>query len=161
VKQAKNHRCHKREFLLKFSKDRGRWTQWLFEAKKRYKLQVFDFAVTFNHIHLLVVDSDKDVIPNSLQLIAGKTAQEFNKRKKRKGAFWDDRYHATAIESGEHFIALYCLHRFKYGGSCFSGNNSSIMLFNCSSLMASQNVRPPALQRLFKSSTYNMYAFLE
>ncbi len=25
--------------------------------------------------------------------------------------------------------------------------------------MASQKVRPPALQRLFKTSTYNMYAF--
>jgi REP element-mobilizing transposase RayT len=76
----------------------------LFEAKKRYKLQVLDFAVTSNHIHLLVVDSDKDVIPHSLQLIAGRTAQEFNKRKKRKGAFWDDRYHATAIETGEHLL---------------------------------------------------------
>ncbi len=60
--------------------------------------------MTSNHIHLLVVDSDKDVIPNSLQLIAGRTAQEFNKRKKRKGAFWDDRYHATAIETGEHLF---------------------------------------------------------
>jgi REP element-mobilizing transposase RayT len=78
--------------------------QWLFEAKQRYKLQVLDFAVTSNHIHLLVVDSDKEIIPNSLQLIAGRTAQEFNKRKKRKGAFWDDRYHATAIESGEHLL---------------------------------------------------------
>jgi hypothetical protein len=26
-------------------------------------------------------------------------------------------------------------------------------------MMASQKVRPPALQRLFKTSTYNMYAF--
>ena len=24
------HRCHKREFLLKFSKDRHRWSEWLF-----------------------------------------------------------------------------------------------------------------------------------
>ncbi|MBW2187942.1 MAG: hypothetical protein JRG71_16715 [Deltaproteobacteria bacterium] len=28
-----------------------------------------------------------------------------------------------------------------------------------STLMASQKVRPPALQRLFKTLTYNMYAF--
>jgi hypothetical protein len=32
------HRCHKREFLLKLVKDRGRWLHWLFEAKKRYGL---------------------------------------------------------------------------------------------------------------------------
>ena len=32
------HRCHKREFLLKFAWDRRRWLQWLLEAKKRYGL---------------------------------------------------------------------------------------------------------------------------
>ncbi len=30
------HQCHKKEFLLKFARDRCRWLQWLFEAKKRY-----------------------------------------------------------------------------------------------------------------------------
>ncbi len=37
-----------------------------------------------------------------LQLVAGRTGQEYNTRKHRKGAFWEDRYHATAIESGTH-----------------------------------------------------------
>ncbi len=37
-----------------------------------------------------------------IQLVAGRTAQEYNTRKKRKGAFWEDRYHATAIEAGSH-----------------------------------------------------------
>ena len=84
------HRCHKKEFLLKFAKDRQRWMHWLFEAKKRYGLVVLDFMITSNHIHLLVVDTGKDIIPQSLQLIAGRTAQEFNIRKKRKGVFWED-----------------------------------------------------------------------
>ena len=99
------HRCHKREFLLKFSKDRHRWLQWLFEAKKRYGLTILNYTATSNHIHLLVVgDDDRDVIPNSIKLIAGRTGQEFNQRKNRKGAFWEDRYHATAVESGEHLF---------------------------------------------------------
>ncbi len=37
-----------------------------------------------------------------MQLLAGRTAQEYNRRKQRKGAYWEDRYHATAVESGEH-----------------------------------------------------------
>ena len=99
------HRCHKREFLLKFAKDRKRWLQWLYEAKKRYGLVILNYAVTSNHIHLIVVGGeDREVIPDSIKLIAGRTGQEFNQRKKRKGAFWEDRYHATAIESGEHLI---------------------------------------------------------
>ena len=34
--------------------------------------------------------------------MAGRTAQEFNSRKNRKGAFWEDRYHATAIQTDSH-----------------------------------------------------------
>ena len=36
------------------------------------------------------------------RLIAGRTGQEYNERKRRHGAFWEDRYHATAIETDEH-----------------------------------------------------------
>ena len=84
------HRCHKKEFLLKFSKDKRRWLRWLFEAKKRYGISILNYTVTSNHVHVLVVDDgERDVIPNSIQLIAGRTGQEYNRRKNRKGAFWE------------------------------------------------------------------------
>jgi putative transposase len=61
--------------------------------------------VTSNHIHLLVADGGgRAVIPKSLQLIAGRTGQEYNQRKNRNGAFWEDRYHATAVSSDRHLI---------------------------------------------------------
>jgi putative transposase len=98
------HRCHKKDFLLKFSRDKKRWLYWLFQAKKRYGLCLLNYAITSNHVHLLVVDSRKDTIPKSMQLVAGRTAREYNIRKKRKGAFWEDRYQATAIEDGIHLL---------------------------------------------------------
>ncbi len=98
------HRCHKKEFLLKFTKDRQRWLHWLFEAKKRYGLCVLNYVVTSNHIHLLVKDTKELVIPESIQLIAGRTGQEYNKRKARRGAYWEDRYHATAVDADTHFL---------------------------------------------------------
>ena len=49
-------RCYKKEFLLKFDKDKKRWIDWLFEAKKRFGLCIFNYTVTSNHIHLLVYD---------------------------------------------------------------------------------------------------------
>jgi putative transposase len=98
------HRCHKKEFLLKFEKDKHRWMKWLFEAKKRFGLCVLNYAVTSNHIHLLVLDVKENVIPKSIQLIAGRTGREYNQRKNRKGAFWEDRYHATAVKSDDHLI---------------------------------------------------------
>ena len=52
------HRCHKREFLLKFDKDKKRWIHWLYEAKKRFGLIILNFTITSNHIHLLVYNGD-------------------------------------------------------------------------------------------------------
>ena len=59
-------------------------------------------------IPILVMDDGKrDVIPKSIQLVVGRTGQEYNQRKKRKGAFWEDRYHATSVEKGEHLLDIH------------------------------------------------------
>jgi REP element-mobilizing transposase RayT len=83
-------------------KHRRRYLHWLFEAKKRFGLSVLNYMITSNHVHLLIKDTGPNVIADSMQLIAGRTAQEYNQRKDRQGAFWEDRYHATAIEADEH-----------------------------------------------------------
>jgi putative transposase len=84
------------------ARDRRRYLRWLFEAKKRFGLSVLDYIVTSNHVHLLVRDTGPNVIASSMQLIAGRTGQEYNQRKGRHGASWEDQYHATAIEADEH-----------------------------------------------------------
>ena len=66
---------------------------WLGEARRRFDLQVLNNSITSNHVHLLVKDSGRaSCIPAAIQLIAGRTGQEYNQRKQRKGAFWEDRY---------------------------------------------------------------------
>jgi putative transposase len=76
---------------------------WLFESKKRYGTRILNYAITSNHIHLLAQDGNaREALPKTIQLVAGRTAQEYNQRKKRKGAFWEDRYHATAVQDGTH-----------------------------------------------------------
>lgn len=96
------HRCHKKSFLLKFVRDRRRWRHWVFEARRRYGLSVLNYVATSNHVHLLCADQGNGEIAMSMQLIAGRTAQEFNARKGRRGAFWEDRYHATAVQTDSH-----------------------------------------------------------
>ena len=95
-------RCHQKQFLLKFKRDRQRWRAWLFEARKRYGLSVLNYMATSNHVHMLIYDTGNDVIAKSMHLIAGSTAAEYNRRVRRHGAFWQDRYHATAVENKEH-----------------------------------------------------------
>jgi len=101
------HRCHKREFLFRFARDKRAWLHWILTAKKTYGLCILNYMITSNHVHLLILDrgdSDSQTIARSLHLAEARVAQEYNKRKDRSGAFWEDRYHATAVETGEHFI---------------------------------------------------------
>lgn len=46
------HRCHQKQFLLKFARDRRRYLRWVFEAKKRFGLSVLNYIVTSNHVIL-------------------------------------------------------------------------------------------------------------
>ena len=80
-----------KSFQKKRLKFQRRYLHWVFEAKKRFGLCVLKYTVTSNHIHLLVHDTRSDVIAQSMQLIAGRTAEEYNQRKGRQGAFWEDR----------------------------------------------------------------------
>ena len=98
------HRCHQKEFLLKFVRDRRRWRHWLFEATRRYGLSVLNYIAKSNHVHLVVADQGSEEIASSMQLAAGRTAQDYNRRKNRKGAFWEDRYHATAVQTDHHLV---------------------------------------------------------
>lgn len=98
------HRCHGRQFLLKFERDRLRWKHWLFKATQRYGLCVLNYIATSNHVHVLVRDAGRNEIARSMQLISGRTAQEYNRRKTRKGAFWEDRYFATAVSTDHHLV---------------------------------------------------------
>lgn len=96
-------RCHNKDFLLRFNRDRTRWLQWMFYAKRKYRLIILAYCVTSNHIHLVVYDDGrKHIIPRSMMLAASRVALEYNKRKKRSGSYWEDNYHATAVETGSH-----------------------------------------------------------
>jgi putative transposase len=96
------HRCHRREFLLKFARDRRHWRYWLFESRKRFGLCVLNYVATSNHVHILVKDQGKGEFPKSMQLIAGCLAQAYNRRKRHQGAYWEDRYHATAVDTQDY-----------------------------------------------------------
>ena len=99
------HRCHDKDYLLKFSYEKKRYLYWLKRCVEKLSLKVINYCITDNHIHLLIhPKTDGQVIAKSMQLIAGRVAQEYNERKSRTGAFWEDRYHATAVQSQNHLL---------------------------------------------------------
>ncbi len=96
------HRCHQKQFLLKFPRDRRCYVYWVFEAKKRFGLCVLNYIVTSNHVHLLVKDTGGNVIAAEHAVHRRSNRAGVQSAKGRHGAFWEDHYHATAIQADEH-----------------------------------------------------------
>ncbi|MBS3763693.1 MAG: transposase [Planctomycetes bacterium] len=46
------HRCHDREFLLRFQRDRDTYRKWLREGMSRHGVAVLGQCITSNHVHL-------------------------------------------------------------------------------------------------------------
>jgi putative transposase len=78
-------RCHRKQFLLQFARDRRAWMKWLYESRRRFGLSVLNYQVTSNHVHLLVLDRGGDEIARSMPLTAGCVGRAYNRRKRRQG----------------------------------------------------------------------------
>ena len=96
------HRCLERKFFLKFEIDRKNYCQRLREMTRKYPVDVLDYIVTCNHIHLLLWSKHATEVSQCMHYLAGNAARDYNRRKKREGAFWRGRYHPTLIEDGAH-----------------------------------------------------------
>src|ERR1043165_6769251 len=96
------HRCHNREFLLRFDRDRRVYRWWLWQALNRYRVSLLAYAITSNHVHLLLQAMESEELSACIQLVHGRVAQQYLRRKGRSGAFWSDRFHVTMVESGKH-----------------------------------------------------------
>jgi putative transposase len=94
------HRCHNRQHLLKFARDREAYRSRLREALGQFAVALLDYCLTCNHVHLLVEAADRQEISGLMQKVAGETARAYNRRKGRQNAFWGDNYHATLVEGG-------------------------------------------------------------
>lgn len=99
------HRCHEREFLFRFDKYRNFYVRQLFLTRRRYKIDILDYMVTSNHVHLLLSSKRGWRISDALRYLHGRIGQWHNLQTGREGAFWTDRFHATRIQSGRHLGA--------------------------------------------------------
>jgi putative transposase len=97
------HRCHDRDFLFKFARDRDAYRSWLRAGLVRERIRCLGYCITSNHVHVLLRAENAGAVSDLMQYVQGCSAQAYNLRKRRQGAFWSDRYHATMIEDGAHF----------------------------------------------------------
>ncbi|MFM1942106.1 MAG: hypothetical protein RI897_1088 [Verrucomicrobiota bacterium] len=94
------HRCHNRQFHLKFARDRNDYRARLRSALKELDVSLLDYCLTCNHVHLLVDANERDQVSRLVQTVSGGFARAYNRRKQRTDAVWGDHFHATYIDTG-------------------------------------------------------------
>lgn len=96
------HRCHNRAFLFKFARDRSEYRERLRLVSRYFGVSLLNYSLTSNHTHEAVIESRTGGICGMMQKLEGDFAGFYNRRKRRSGSFWEDRYHCTTVEDGEH-----------------------------------------------------------
>ena len=96
------HRCHNGSYFLRFDTVRKEYRRRLWQAVRRFRIQMLNYCLTSNHTHLLLKVRRPAFISAFMRHIEGEFAAAYNRRKDRRGAFWSERYHATLIEDGPH-----------------------------------------------------------
>ena len=96
------HRCHNRSFLFRFARDREEYRRRLRPSLEPFGVELLTYSITSNHTHLLVYAEATESLSGLMQKLEGEFAEYYNIRKRRSGAFWSGRYHATMVEGGKH-----------------------------------------------------------
>ena len=98
------HRCHDREFLLRFARDRDTYREWLRVGVRRHRVPIYGFCITSSHVHILAHVDSVESVSSLMHRASGATAKRFNLRKDRTGSMWQHPYHCTMVEDGRHLL---------------------------------------------------------
>lgn len=68
-------------------------------AANRVDFRIAHYSVQENHLHLIVEASDERRLSSGMRGLAIRMARRVNKALSRRGTFWADRWHGTALAS--------------------------------------------------------------
>lgn len=97
-------RGNERKKIFIDDEDRERFIGTIREKNKERKFLVYAFCLMDNHIHLLI-NEEHDQIPKIMQRIGVSYAYYFNKKYKRTGHLFQDRFKSEAIENERYLLA--------------------------------------------------------
>jgi putative transposase len=85
--------------------DRRRFLGLLVTVVEDYEWDVHTLCLMTNHYHL-VVETELPLLSLGMQRLNGRYAEDFNRRFKRTGHLWGDRYWTRFVEDEEQLVAV-------------------------------------------------------
>ena len=92
-------RCNNKEFLFDDQSLRL-FMCLLSEACQKYKVDLFDYCLMTNHVHLNIQVRADDALSRFMHWQANMFAKRFNAIRGRNGHLWEGRFHSTIVEPG-------------------------------------------------------------
>lgn len=91
--------------LFRDDQDRLRFLEYLARAIKRFQWVVHDYCLMTNHLHL-VIETPECTLSDGMHWLLGIYAQSFNRRHKRRGHLFQDRFKSVLVEKETHLLTL-------------------------------------------------------
>lgn len=101
-------RCNNQRFSFKEDEDFLEYLTILEKARKKHQCKIHAYCITSNHVHLLISTPYEDNLSILMHYINGQYARNYNRRHKRKGHFWGERFRSTVIESETQLLNTLC-----------------------------------------------------
>jgi len=88
--------------LFRFGVVRTEYRKRLRRALNQVDVLLLACCIISNHTHLLAEAPNETALSRMMQKLEGEFAEWYNLRKRRRGAFWSDRYHCTLVDGGDY-----------------------------------------------------------
>jgi putative transposase len=97
-------RGNNRQSIFYSDDDRKAYLAWLSEYAEKFDVAVHAFVLMDNHTHLLLTPQTDSGVPNLMQALGKRYAQNFNHFHKRTGTLWEGRYKSTVIQDDKYLL---------------------------------------------------------
>src|SRR5919197_1308026 len=91
--------------VLRDGVDRRRFLSLLWDCVERFGWDVYAYCLMTTHYHL-VLETTVEAMAGGMHLLNGAHALAFNRRHKRRGHLWGDRYASWVVDSDDYLAAV-------------------------------------------------------
>ena len=100
------NRAVERKYILQNISDKDKFLEILNEVSEKYKLTIHSYCIMDNHYHLLL-ENKLENLSLSMRQLNSKYATYYNKKYKRVGHLWQDRFKSWYVLNENYLYVLY------------------------------------------------------
>jgi len=102
---ADNYPCHitqrgnNRQDVFFDDEDRSSYLEFLKSLTEKYKVRILGYCLMTNHVHLVVMPQEGALLAKAIGQTHYRYTQYFNKKYKRSGHLWQNRFYSVILEA--------------------------------------------------------------